>query len=503
MDLALETRKPTEARADVLVLGRYADGRAPAEIAAVDRALDGLLSRVLASEKFEGKPGQMSYFHTGGKLPAERILVVGLGPHRRDAKSRGDVESVRRAASAAVRRARDLGGAVIAMFMPPNGLSPRERAQAVVEGAWLGTYRFDKYLKEKNNKTVRSLIVLEPDRRSAPGAREGLRLGRIWAEATCLTRDLVNEPANVMTPTFLAERAAEIAKDGGLTLKVLERADCAKIGMGAYVGVAQGSEQPAKFIHLAYAPKGRARKRIVVIGKGITFDSGGLDLKSADGMLRMKDDMAGAAAVLGLFHALPRLKPRVELHGLIAATENMPSGTAQRPGDIVRAMNGLTVEIGNTDAEGRLTLADALSYAVKHIEPDEMIDMATLTGAVVIALGQGVSGLMASDDNLATRVLAAADAAGERTWRLPLHDEYKEGLKSDVADLNNISSQRGAGAIVAALFMREFTSGVPWAHLDIAGTAFTERELPLGPKGGTGVTVRTLLAYIASLDGRR
>jgi leucyl aminopeptidase len=207
--------------------------------------------------------------------------------------------------------------------------------------------------------------------------------------------------------------------------------------------------------------------------------------------------------VLGLFQALPRLKPRVEVHGLIAATENMPSGTAQRPGDIVRAMNGLTVEIGNTDAEGRLTLADALSYAVKHIEPDEMIDMATLTGAVVIALGQGVSGLMASSDDLATRVLSAADVAGERTWRLPLHDEYKDGLKSDVADLNNISSQRGAGAIVAALFMREFTSGVPWAHLDIAGTAFTERELPLGPKGGTGVTVRTLLAYIASLDGRR
>jgi leucyl aminopeptidase len=275
------------------------------------------------------------------------------------------------------------------------------------------------------------------------------------------------------------------------------------MGMGAYVGVAQGSQEPPKFIHLTYKPKSRARRRVVIIGKGITFDSGGLDLKTADGMLRMKDDMAGAAAVLGLFQALPRLKPRVEVHGLIAATENMPSGTAQRPGDIVRAMNGLTVEIGNTDAEGRLTLADALSYAVKHIEPDEMIDMATLTGAVVIALGQGVSGLMASSDDLAARVLGAADVAGERTWRLPLHDEYKDGLKSDVADLNNISSQRGAGAIVAALFMREFTGGVPWAHLDIAGTAFTERELPLGPKGGTGVTVRTLLAYVAALDGRR
>jgi len=504
MDLALETRKPSEAKADVLVLGRYAaDGRPPAEFAAVDRALGGLLSKVLASEKFEGKPGQLSYVHTGGKIPAERVLVVGLGPHRRSDRTRADSEPMRRAVSAAMRRARDLGAATVAVFVPPDGLSPRERAQAIVEGGLLGTYRFEKYLKEKNGKAVRALTVLEPDRRSAAGGRDGVRLGQIWAEATCLTRDLVNEPANVVTPTFLARRAGEIAREGGLKLKVMDRAECARMGMGAYVGVAQGSEEPPKFIHLTYTPSGRARRRVAIIGKGITFDSGGLDLKSADGMLRMKDDMAGAAAVLGLFQALARLKPPVEVHGLIAATENMPSGTAQRPGDIVRAMNGLTVEIGNTDAEGRLTLADALAYAVKHIKPDEMIDMATLTGAVVIALGQGLSGVMASDDGLCTRVLAAADAAGERMWRLPLHDEYREGLKSDIADLNNISSQRGAGAIVAALFMREFTSGVPWAHLDIAGTAFTERELPLGPKGATGVTVRTLLGYIASVDGRR
>ncbi|HEX5530400.1 MAG TPA: leucyl aminopeptidase [Methylomirabilota bacterium] len=503
MDLALETRKPAEARTDVLVLGRHAgEGRPPAEIAAVDRALGGLLSKVSASEKFEGKPGQLSYVHTGGKIPADRVLVVGLGPRKRE-RGRGDAEAVRRAASAAVRRARDLGAATVAVFVPSDGLSPRERAQAIVEGGLLGTYRFEKYLKEKNGKAVRTLTVLEPDRRGAAGAREGVRLGRIWADATCVTRDLVNEPANVVTPTFLARRAGEIARAGGLKLRVMDRAECAKLGMGAYVGVAQGSEEPPKFIHLTYTPSGRARRRVAIVGKGITFDSGGLDLKTADGMLRMKDDMAGAAAVLGLFDALPRLKPPIEVHGLIAATENMPSGTAQRPGDIVRAMNGLTIEIGNTDAEGRLTLADALAYAAKHVEPDEMIDMATLTGAVVIALGQGISGVMASDDGLCARLLAAADAAGERMWRLPLHDEYKEGLKSDIADLNNISSQRGAGSIVAGLFMREFTSGVPWAHLDIAGTAFTERELPLGPKGATGVTVRTLLGYLAATEGRR
>ncbi|HKW94564.1 MAG TPA: leucyl aminopeptidase [Methylomirabilota bacterium] len=502
MDLSVEGRKPLEVRVDVLVVGQHGDGARPApEVAALDRALGGLLSRVLKSEKFEGKPGQTSYFHTSGAVPAERVIVVGLGSRKPGERGRVDAEPIRRATASAVRRARDLGASTVAVFMP--ALSARERAQAIAEGALLGTYRFDKYLKEKNGKVIGALAVLEPDRRNLAAAREGVRVGRILAEATCVTRDLVNEPANVVTPSFLARRAAEIAKEGGLKLRVLERAECTKMGMGAFVGVAQGSEEPPKFIHLTYTPSGRVRRRVVVIGKGITFDSGGLDLKTADGMLRMKDDMSGAAAVLGIFQALPRLKPPVEVHGLIAATENMPSGTAQRPGDVVRVMNGLTVEIGNTDAEGRLTLADALAYAVKHIAPDEMIDMATLTGAVVIALGQGVSGVMASDDGLAGRVLAAADAAGERMWRLPLHDEYKEGLKSDVADLNNVSGQRGAGAIVAALFMREFTAGVPWAHLDIAGTAFTERDLPLGPKGATGVTVRTLLSYLGSVNGRR
>ena len=344
--------------------------------------------------------------------------------------------------------------------------------------------------------------MVETERRGQGAAREGLTLGELTAAAVCVARDLVNEPANVVTPTYLADRAAEIARAGKLEVKVLEREDCEKLGMGAYLGVARGSQEPPKFIHLQYAPGRRARKRVVVIGKGITFDSGGLDLKSADGMLRMKDDMSGAAAVLGVFHVLPRLRLPVEVHGLIAATENMPSGTAQRPGDIVRAMNGLTVEIGNTDAEGRLTLADALAYAAREIKPDEMVDLATLTGAVVIALGQQITGVMGSHDGAVNRILGAAAEAGERMWRLPLHDEYKEGLKSDIADLNNISSQRGAGSIVGALFMREFTGGVPWVHLDIAGTAFSERDWTLGPKGGTGVGVRTLLTYLRKLAGR-
>ena len=452
----------------------------------------------MAAEKFEGKVGQVSHVHADGRLRAARVLVTGLGP-----KKESSAEAVRRAASAAARRARDLGARSAAAHLAADGVSARARAQATAEGAVLGTYRFDKYLKEKSPKSLDSLAVSEPERRSQAAAEAGVRAGETWAAATCLARDLVNEPANVVTPLYLARRAQEIVRAGRLGLKVLERADCARLGMGAYVGVAQGSHEPPKFIHLTYKPKGRARKRVVVIGKGITFDSGGLDLKPADGMYRMKDDMSGAAAVPGLLQALPTLALPVEVHGLIAATENMPSGTAQRPGDVVRAMNGLTIEIGNTDAEGRLTLADALAYAAKEIKPDEMLDLATLTGAIVIALGMGLSGVFATDDGLAGRVLGAAEAAGEKMWRLPLHDEYKEGLKSEIADLNNISSQRGGGAIVAGLFMRDFTDGRPWAHLDIAGTAFTERELPLGPKGATGVGVRTLLAYLSALAGKR
>ena len=498
MRVSVDTHRPEEVRADALILGRHSgEARLSPALAAVDAKLDGGLAAMLQGERFEGKAGQLAYLYASGRLPAARVIVVGLGPKRG-----ADAEAVRRAASAGVRRARDLGAAAAAVFMPPDGLTARARAQAVAEGAVLGTYRFDKYLKEKSPKTIESVAVVEPDRRQQPAAREGARAGEVWASATCATRDLVNEPANVVTPTYLADRARELGEAPGCRVRVLDRDECLELGMGAYLGVAQGSVEPPRFIHLTYAPR-RPRRRVAIIGKGITFDSGGLDLKSADGMLRMKDDMSGAAAVLGMFAALPKLKLPVEVHGLIAATENMPSGTAQRPGDVVRAMNGTTVEIGNTDAEGRLTLADALAYAAREIKPDEMVDMATLTGAVVNALGLGVSGVFASHDGLAGRVLAAAQAAGERMWRLPLHDEYKDGLKSDVADLNNISSQRGAGAIVAALFMREFTGGVPWAHLDIAGTAFSERELALGPKGATGVAVRTLLAYLTALGGGR
>jgi leucyl aminopeptidase len=478
---------------DALVIGVYAEEAklrdAPAR---VDRALGGQLREVMEAERFAAKPAQVTHFHTGGRIPAGRVVVVGLG-------KRVDLtpETLRRAASAGVRRARDLGAKSVAIDVLGDRLPARSRAHAVTEGSLLGAYTFDRYKREKNDKRVESLTVVESDGRRRREASDGARTGEIFADATCFARDLVNSPANDVHPTYLAKVAAEIAKEAKLGLKVFDRAECQKMGMGLFLGVAAGSEQPPKFIHLSYTPSGRKRRRVAVIGKGITFDSGGLDLKSAEGMLRMKDDMSGAAAVLAIMRALPKLAAPVEVHGLIAATENMPSGSAVRPGDVLRAMNGTTVEIGNTDAEGRLTLADALCYAGEKVGADEIVDMATLTGACVVALGPLCSGLFANDQALADRLLAAATTAGERVWQLPLIDEYRDNLKSDVADFNNVGP-RGGGAITAGLFLKEFAGDRPWAHLDIAGPAFTEKDTPIGPRGATGAPVRTLLCYLMS-----
>jgi leucyl aminopeptidase len=481
---------PTVA-ADAIVVGVYADDKKLREPAArVNEAAGGAVADVLGVEKFQGKAGHVTHVHTNGRLRAPRVVVVGLGR-----RAETTAETLRRAAAAGLRRARDLGARSVAIEVLGDRLPARQRAQAVVEGGILGTYTFDRYKREKSDKQVESLLIVEPDGRQRRDAGEGVRRGEVFARATWFARDLINAPANDVHPTHLARVATDIAKEVGLEVEVLERADCKKLGMGAFLGVAAGSEQPPKFIHLTYAPAGKRRKKIAVIGKGITFDSGGLDLKSPEGMLRMKDDMSGGAAVLGIMRALPALKPAVEVHGLIAATENMPSGGAVRPGDILRAMNGTTIEIGNTDAEGRLTLADAICYASQKIGAEEIVDMATLTGACVVALGPLCSGLFANDQGLAARLLAAAETAGERVWQLPLIDEYREHLKSDVADLNNVGP-RGGGAITAGLFLKEFAGERSWAHLDIAGPAFLEKDTPLAPKGGSGYAVRTILTYL-------
>jgi len=483
-------------KADAVVVGLSTDDKKlPSALAALDRQAGGRIAAVLGAERFQGKPGAVTHVHLANGFGASRVVVTGLGS-RKDS----GVEMVRRAAALGLRRARDLGARTVALDVLGDRLPVRERAHAAVEGAILGTYVFDRYKREKSDKAVETLRVVAADAKQAREVTEGARRGQIFAEGTWLARDLINAPANDIHPTYIAEVARQVAREGKLKVKVLERDECAKLGMGAFLGVAQGSpEQPPKFIHLTYTPSGRVAKRVAIIGKGITFDSGGLDLKSAEGMSRMKNDMSGAAAVLGIMKALPKLGAKVEVHGFIAATENMPSGTAFRPGDVLRAMNGTTIEIGNTDAEGRLTLADALCYAAQFVKPQEMIDMATLTGACVVALGSLCSGLMASDQRLADRLLAAARAAGERVWQLPLIDEYKEQFRSDVADLNNTGGRNG-GAITAGLFLREFAGDIPWAHLDIAGPAFVDKDSPLGPKGATGVAVRTILTYLT--DGK-
>jgi leucyl aminopeptidase len=492
MKFAVSADRLDRAAGDVLVLERYAgESRLGPDAARVDAALEGHLGRALADERFEGRVGETSQVHAGGRLGAKRVVVVGMGP-----RAEVTAETIRRAASAALRRARDLGARSVAMPVLGTRLPARVRAQALGEGVLLGLYAFDRYKAKKgDDKGVETLTVAVPEAREQAAVREGLRLAELVAEATTFARDLINEPANAITATALAREAEAIAKAGRLTVRIHDRAACERMGMGAFVGVNKGSEEPLRFIHLTYRPKGRATRRIALIGKGITFDSGGLDLKTAEGMAWMKGDMSGAAAVLGVMKVLPRLAPPVEVHGLVAATDNMPSGSATKPGDILRAMNGKTIEVNNTDAEGRLTLADAMGYALKEIKPDEMVDIATLTGACSIALGSLCAGAMSNDEALQGRILQAGAVAGERVWPLPLIDEYREGLKSDVADLRNTGPRPG-GAITAGLFLKEFAGTTPWVHLDIAGAAFADKELPYASKGGVGFGARTLLAYV-------
>ena len=501
MKLDVSVKAPVEAPGDALVLECYAgEDRLEPEVRRVDAALGGLLALALRDQRFDGRVGEVADLHTGGRLPAKRVLVAGLGP-----RAECTAEVLRRAAASAARRARDLGTASLAL--PVLGTrAPRlglvARAQATGEGVLLGLYRFDRYKEKRNgDRTVTTLTLLIPTARDRAPAREGVRRAELTAEATCYARDLINEPANSVTATALAEAARAIAKESGLRVRILDRAACERMGMGAFLGVNRGSAEPPRFIHLTYVPRRPARRRLALVGKGITFDSGGLDLKTAEGMAWMKGDMSGAAAVLGVLKVLPRLRPPLEVHGLIAATDNMPSGSATKPGDVLRAMNGKTIEVNNTDAEGRLTLADAIAYARKEIKPHEIVDVATLTGACSIALGSLCGGAMSNNAALQSRVIAAGARAGERLWPLPLIDEYREGLRSEVADLRNTGPRPG-GAITAGLFIREFAGDTPWVHLDIAGVAFTDKELPYAPKGGVGFGARTLIEYVLGADGR-
>ncbi|MDQ7819987.1 MAG: leucyl aminopeptidase [Armatimonadota bacterium] len=461
--------------------------------ARVDAALGGALAAALAEEKFEATAAATLVLHTHGRIPARRIIAVGMG-----APDAVTAETVRRASAAVVRRAAQAHAAHVALadddILPADAVG-----QAQAEGALLGAYRFSRYRRDDGGRVDR-LTLLTADTARRDSLQAGADRGRIFAEATLLARDLTNEPPNALPPPALADVAAQLAARAGLRCTILEPAQMQELGMNALLAVAAGSDHPARLIVLEYAPAD-ARRTVALVGKGVCFDSGGLNLKHQD-LEWMKADMAGGAAVIATLQALPALRPPVRVVGVVPAVENMPGGRAVKPGDIVRASNGTTIEITNTDAEGRLILADALAYAVRQ-QPDEIVDLATLTGSAMVALGYLAAAIMGNNQALVDRLLQAASRAGERLWQLPLYDEYLEDMRSPVADLRNSGSSRYGGAQKGAIFLREFVGGRPWAHLDIAPTAFLEKEEGTGPylpKGATGYGVRTLLYFLNPPD---
>jgi leucyl aminopeptidase len=437
--------------------------------------------------RFRGKPGDLLSLERPEGRPATLILV-GLGE-----PADFDGQALRLAAAAVARAAATAGASSLGLVLPVEGLDGAAAAAAMAEAVRLALYsdlRFRSEPEPRKGPEQVSLLGLGPE------AAAGLDAVDALCSGVELARQLVAAPPNVATPQALADCAASIASAHGLELKVLERADCEALGMGAYLGVAQGSDLPPKFIHLTYRPA-HANRRVVLVGKGLTFDSGGYNLKTAGSQIEMmKYDMGGSGAVLGAMRAIGQLRPEgVEVHAIVASCENMVSGGAIHPGDILTASNGKTIEINNTDAEGRLTLADALVYAGK-LEPDAIVDLATLTGACVIALGEEIAGLWSPSDALAEALLGAASSGGESLWRMPLRGSYKEGLKSQLADMKNTGPRPG-GSITAALFLQDFVpKGLAWAHLDIAGTVWNEKPRGADGTGATGFGVRTLVRWV-------
>jgi leucyl aminopeptidase len=469
---------PLSHPADLLAVPVREGGAVPAGL---DRAVGGFLSRVARDEEFTGKEGQQLSLHAQGKIGAARLLLIGIGKERDADRT---LEQLRVAASRAVKAARAAGARKLAIaWAAPE---PRQ-VQALAEGATLGAYLFDRYKSEKKPLKLARVEILAGRSRAL---REAARLGRAIAEAVCGARDLVNEPAGRVTPRTLAAEARKL-RALGLKVEVLGRAQIRKLRMNLFLGVAQGSVEEPQLVRISYQARG---KPVALVGKAITFDSGGLSLKTAQGMEDMKTDMAGAAAVIAAMKLVALLKPPFAVRGYFGACENLPSGTAYKPGDVIVGKNGTSVEVLNTDAEGRLVLGDVLAWAVEE-KPAAVIDLATLTGAVLVALGPWTAGLFSNDEALAAELLAAARTAGEPLWRMPLPPEMEELIKSPIADLKNTGGRFG-GAITAALFLQHFTGKVPWAHLDIAGPASLDKERGYNARGGTGAGVRLLAEWI-------
>lgn len=489
-------------KCDTLVVDVFFKEKLSGEAAIVDKALGGLLTRVMQEEGFEGKLGQTLFVRAdkAGVSP-KRFMVMGLGE-----KAHADQESVRCASASAFELARDKKSKRLAYLIPNLAkVDARLCGKAIAEGVSLVAYTFGRYKKTDKN-SVKDIVLISKDSRRVKAAAAGLETGELYAQAANYARDLVNTPGRHMKPHDLVAAAQEIAKGGkGIRIRVYDKAALKRMGAGGILGVGQGSDHEPFLVHMIYKPPTTLKaltppkplRKIALVGKAITFDSGGLSLKPADYMTNMKIDMAGAADVLAVFKVIRQVAPRVEVHGIFAPCENMPSGKAILPGDVVEIMNGKTIEILNTDAEGRVTLADSLVYAVKQ-KPDAIVDLATLTGACMVALGEEITGLMGNNAKLSQSVLRAAAAEGEKMWELPLEKSYKKQIKSDVADYKNIADRYG-GALTAGLLLEEFVDKKPWVHLDIAGPAYAEKPLnQYTKKGATGHGVRTLLEFLKS-----
>ena len=495
MQITLETKPFAGIETEALVTYVFEESDLlQGRVAELDKIAGGLLGKLSQSGELTGKTLEMTLIHAPAGLPASRLLLVGAGKRE---QFNGAV--LRKVAGAALRYLKSRSIKRVA-FLVREGGAADETAQAIAEGVITAAFESDKYKTDKkNDKNVESVLIAGYSEAEKASAEKGLTWGRAIGESQNFARDLVNEPSNKLTPQILAEKTVAMAKEAGLAIEVFDEKKIAELKMGALLSVAQGSVEPPRVLVLTYTPATVKPGAPVIglVGKAVTFDTGGISIKPAEGMEKMKYDMAGGATMLGVMRALAALKPGVKVICIVPATENMPGGKAQKPGDIQTAMSGKTIEVINTDAEGRLILADGIHYA-KQLGATHLIDAATLTGAIVVALANINVGVFGSDQAFTDKLLASAKATGEKMWQMPIDDEYREFIKGSFADIQNIGSGKGGGAITGAMFIKEFTGDTPWIHLDIAGTAWNDDVKPWLAKGPTGVGLRTLVHLVTS-----
>jgi len=495
MQITLETKPFAALETDALVSYVFEESDpVQGRIVELDQPTAGLLRKLGKSGELTGKMLEFTLIHAPAGLKAARLLLVGAGK-----REQFNTATLRKITGAALRYLKSRSVKNFALLVR-EGNATEESAQAIAEGALTANFETDKYKTDKkNDKHIATALLAGFSDAERLAGEKGLSKGRIIADAQNFARDLVNEPSNKLTPRILAEKAEAMAKEAGLSVEILDEKKIADLKMGALLSVAQGGPEPPRVIVVTYTPANPKPGAPVIglVGKAVTFDTGGISIKPADGMEKMKYDMAGGATMLGVMRALAALKPNVKVICVVPSTENMPGGKAQKPGDIQTAMSGKTIEVLNTDAEGRLILADGIHYA-KQLGATHLVDAATLTGAIVVALANVNVGVFGSDQPFTDKLLASSKAVGEKMWQMPIDDDYRDFIKGTVADIQNISSGKGGGAITGAMFIKEFAGDTPWIHLDIAGTAWNDDAKPWLAKGPTGVALRTLVHLVLS-----